>query len=99
VPINLFLFASFGWSAYATMTARPGINGDMYQYYELTRFEFSFYTGLVSLFSLVFMTTMILNVFERKPEKLQRTLKYFLAFAIVFVVFEIFLQARFVGKG
>ena len=98
-PFCIFLFVSFGWSAYATIAERPGLNGNMYLYYDLTRFAFASYTGLISLLSLLFILTIIQNVLNAHSKRLILTFKYFLVFIIVFVICGIYLQTRFVGKG
>jgi hypothetical protein len=99
LPICLFLFVSFGWSSYATITERPGLNGNMYMYYDLTKLQFAIYTGLVSIAGLFFGLTVLIKTFRIDKSKLTRTFKFFLFFFIVFILCEIYLQARFVGKG
>ena len=99
LPICLFQFVSFGWSAYATITERSGLNGNMYSYYDLTRLQFSIYTGLVSIVGLLFGLRVLKNIFSFDKSKLNKTFKYFLLFFIVFILCEIYLQTRFVGKG
>ena len=98
-PICLFLFVSFGWIAYATITERSGFNGNMYSLYDLTRLQFSIYTGLISIVGLLFGLTVLINIFSIDKSKLTKTFKYFLLFFIVFILCQIYLQTRFVGKG
>lgn len=95
----MFLFFSFGWRAYATITERLGLNGNMYSYYGLTRLQFLIYTGLVSAVGLLFGLTVLINIFSTDKSKLTKIFKYFLFFFIVFILCEIYLQARFTGKG
>lgn len=71
----------------------------MYSYYDLTRLQFSIYTGLVSIVGLLFGLTVLVNVFRIDKSKLNKTFKYFLIFLIVFILCEVYLQTRFVGKG
>ena len=98
-PICLFLFVSFGWITYATITERSGFNGNMYSLYDLTRLQFSIYTGLISIVGLLFGLTVLINIFSIDKSKLTKTFKYFLLFFIVFILCQIYLQTRFVGKG
>ena len=98
-PICLFLFVSFGWITYATITERSGFNGNMYSLYDLTRLQFSIYTGLISIAGLLFGLTVLINIFSIDKSKLTKTFKYFLLFFIVFILCQIYLQTRFVGKG
>jgi len=43
ILICMILFVTYGWSAFATLTERSGLNGDIYYYYKLTRYQFSLY--------------------------------------------------------
>jgi hypothetical protein len=97
--ISVVLSVSFGWSAFATITERPGLNGEMYLFYDLSRIQFSLYTGIVSLSGFAFGMRTILSILKRNERELRKTLIYFLAFIIVLVICENALQLRFTGKG
>ena len=99
IPICLFLFVTFGWSAFSTITERSGMNGNMYYYYNLTRLTYSTYTGLVSLFSAVFILLLTIYLFKVDPIKLTKVFLYFLIFVGLLITCEIYLQTRFTGKG
>ena len=98
-PICLFMFASNGWSAYSTITQRQGLNGSMYSYYDLTRIQFSLYTGFVSLSGFLFSATILLYSIQKDSIKLNKTFRYFLLFCVMLIVCELYLQTRFIGKG
>lgn len=99
LPVCLFLFATFGWSAFSTITERSGMNGNMYYYYNLTRLTYSTYTGLVSLFSVVFILLLTIYLFKADSIKLTKVFLYFLIFVGLLITCEIYLQTRFTGKG
>lgn len=99
IPICLFLFVTYGWSAFATLTERNGLYGDMYSYYKLTIFQFSFYTGLVSLLGLSFILLLIDSIIKSNPSKLTKLFWSFLIFVILIIICEFYLQTRFTGKG
>ena len=99
IPVCLFLFATYGWSAFATITERSGLNGNMYFYYKLTRLQYSFYTGLVAFVGLCFGVLLIAYLFRTNSSKLTKLFWYFLIFIGLIVICEIYLQTRFTGKG
>lgn len=99
LPICLFLFVGYGWSCYSTITERPGLNGNMYSYYDLTRIQFSIYTGLISFAGLLFGLTVLKNLFNLDKSRLTKTFKHFLIFFLIFILCAVYLQTRFVGKG
>jgi uncharacterized membrane protein len=99
VAICLFLFATFGWSAFATITERPGLNGEMYLYYNLTQLQYTIYTGLVAIAGLYIIFFIALYLLKTDPINLTKTFWKFLGLLLLIVICEIYLQTRFVGKG
>ena len=99
VLVSLFLFVAFGWSSYATITDRPGANGEMYMYYQLTKFQYALYTVLVSFSGLLFMVIVSKMLVNRQSQKLKDIFIYFLILVVVFIACEIYLQTRFTGKA
>ena len=53
IPICFLIFAGFGWSSFATITERSGLNEDMHMYYKLSKFQYANYTSFVSLVGLL----------------------------------------------
>ena len=90
---------NYGWIAYATVAERAGLRGDLYRYYQLPRSLFYFYEGLVAASAFVLIILQLKSLIERNPKGLAKTFKAFLIFIGIVVICEIFLQARFVGKG
>ena len=99
IPICSFVFVTFGWSAFATITERGGLNGDMYSYYNLTRLQYSLYTGLVSFIGICFVLLLTLYLFKTNPSKLTKLFWSFLIFIGLIIICETYLQIRFTGKG
>jgi magnesium-transporting ATPase (P-type) len=99
VPICFFLFVSFGWSAYSTITERGGLNGNRYIYYDVSQLQFSLYTGLISLIGLFFIILIALNIIQKNDIRMNKTFWWFIIFIGLFILCSFFLQSRFVGKG
>jgi hypothetical protein len=99
ITVCLFLFIGFGWSAFATITERPGLNGSMYSYYHLTIPQYTIYTGLVAMVGLCTILFISFYLFKKEAAKLTKLFWRFLIFILVVVACEIYLQTRFVGKG
>lgn len=95
-----FLFASYGWLCYATFTDRPGMNGHLYWYYRIDKFIFGMYLFIVCLcasfiiFRMIYFGYWIVDL-----GKVKRTFLYFLLFAILLVLCEVYLSSHYEGKG
>lgn len=99
LPLCILLFATGGWAAFSTITKRSGLNGDMYSYYGLSRFEYSFYNIIVSLSGLLCMVMLLTFLTQRKPAHLTKVFVAFLILSALIVSCEVYLNARFAGKG
>ena len=99
LPICIIIFVSYGWSTFSTITERSGLNGDMYFYYNLTRVQFSVYSGLVSLVGLLFILWIIINFIQINPARMTKSFWWFSFFVVLLTICEIYLQSKSVGKG
>ena len=99
ICVCILLTLSYGWSTFATITERPGLNGSIYSYYNLTKLQFLTYTGLISLATIYIAGCIFFYLAIKDRIKLTKTFWRFLFLAIIVVVCEIYLQTRFVGKG
>ena len=99
IPICLFVFALYGWSAFSTITGRSGLNGNMYMYYNVSWLAFSLYTFFVSLLGLLFTVLQLYYLAQKKAKLLTRTFWICIIFIGLVILCEIYLQSRFVGKG
>ena len=93
------ILIGFGWTAFATITERPGLNGSMYSYYNLTRLQYSTYNILVSLAGLYIICCMTFYLFKKDKINLTKIFRQFLILIVLIVIGEIYLQTRLVGKG
>ena len=67
--ISFLLLVIYGNSTIATVTERGGLNGDMYSYYDLTKVQYSLYTGFIGLSALSILGWIIANAFFRAIQK------------------------------
>jgi hypothetical protein len=93
------IFLNFGWIAFATLTERPGVTGNMYYYYQITIMQFFLYKGLFSVLAFLFALNMLHNLIKCKSDKLNKTMLYFVVFFIAIFIIEYYLDCRFVPKG
>ena len=99
IPICLVIIVSYGWSFYATITERSGLNGNMYMYYNLSAAEYSAYKFIVALFAFSLIILQLVYLISKNSHLLTKTFWTFLIFIGLLILFEMYLQTRFVGKG
>lgn len=80
------------------ITDRSGLNGSLYIYYDIPKIVFVAYTSLISLTGLVFIVLQLLFLFRKSNLKLTLTFMFYIAFLVLFTIFEIYLRTRFIGK-
>jgi hypothetical protein len=91
IPVCGFFAINFGWLGYATLTERPGLNGDLYYYYQLTRqqfYIFNFVTAFIALGLIIFQMMFLIN---KRPKYLTKTFWILSAFIGVTIIVEIYL--------
>src|SRR5438477_434263 len=94
-----FVCLGYGYSCYATVTERPGLNGDMHSYYRLSIPQFGSYTFAISFAALAISFLVFIFLLRKRARQLNKTLIAFLIFIFVLIACEIYLSYRFVGKG
>jgi hypothetical protein len=99
IPVCLVIAFSYGWIAFATVTATPGLNGSFYYYYRLTRLEFYIYIFIVSIVALGFIIVQVCYLVTANALSLTKTFKKFGLFIALLLIEEFLLQLRFVSKG
>jgi len=97
--ICLIIFVLFGWSSFSTITERSGLRGEMHLYYQLTRFQFAFYTTTVAVTSIFLFTSILKNAINKDVSKLKKSINWFLVIILLITICEIYLSSRYVGKG
>jgi heme/copper-type cytochrome/quinol oxidase subunit 3 len=65
----------------------------------MPRIPFAMYTAIVSLSGFVLMVMQLLYLIKGNQRMLQLTFLCFLLFIVVFIICEIYLQSKFIGKG
>lgn len=95
----LLLCLLAGLSAYALLTERTGVYGDLYLYYGLTRFQFLSYTTVIFIGNLFFGITITKTLVFGDQSRLNRTFLGFLGFVLLMVGSAIYLHTRFTPKG
>lgn len=95
-----YLFLSDGWIFFAMLTSRPGMYGSMASYYDIPESVLMGYLFLVWVIALGIVLRLIYSGYVRRNlDEVKLTLIYFLFFAALVIVAEIFLNTRYVGKG
>ena len=99
IPICLILIIFYGWSFYSTITKRPGLHGDMHFYYNLTIIQYSIYNLIVAIIAFGLIILQLWFMIQIKSKNLTRTFLAFGIFIIIVIIFEFYLQTRFIEKG
>ena len=99
IPVYLLIIAGYGWVGYATFTERPGLRGNFYMYYGLTRAQFYTYNFLLVFIALLIFSFTIKYLIENNVTHLIKLLWIFAYFIAIIIVCEMYLSSRFVGKG
>jgi len=89
----------YGWRGYATLTERPGLDGDMYWYYRLTRPQFYSFNFTVALVAFGCMFCQVKYLVEKNPNYLVRACWIFLLFFGLLILTEVYLGTGYVRKG
>jgi hypothetical protein len=97
--ICLLIFVLYGWSSFSTITQRSGLRGEMHLYYQLTRFQFAFYTTTVALISIILFLSILKNAIRYDVLKLKKSINWFIVIILLITICEIYLNLRYVGKG
>ncbi|MFZ4799509.1 MAG: hypothetical protein ACOYMA_18575 [Bacteroidia bacterium] len=99
IPICLLLVVVFGWSCFATLSKKGGLNGDANMYYNLSMFQYSTHTFTVASFALGIAALQIVFSLAKKPFYLTKTFWIFAVFIVLVIFCEIYLMTIFVAKG
>ncbi len=95
ILICIPLIANYGWRAYSTIIKQSGLYGDMHMYYDLSYFQYSMYTILVTVFGLGYIGFLSIYVIKNDQTRLKWTILTFLIFIGAVILFE---ELKFVGK-
>jgi hypothetical protein len=98
LPICLCIAIFYGWSAFATISERSGLYGDMYSYYNLSATTYTVLSGFICLVAIGFTFLITKHLITRNKAILCRSFWYFILFAALLLILELYLQTRFTGK-
>ena len=93
------IFISYGWIFYATLTERPGMNGDMYHYYQTDRMIFALYNLIIAFGSMLTILRLTFFVYKKERVNVTRVFIQFGIFLAILILCEIYFNSRFVSKG
>lgn len=97
IPVYLGIIILYGWDAYATLTERGGLSGNMHEYYNLSMTQYAVYKSVISLVAFILC---ILHLRHLNNERLLIKLIWaFVIFIITLILCESVLMQLFVGKG
>ena len=99
IPICIFIIVSFGWIGYATLTERPGLNGDWYYYYQLTRPQFYIFNFTIALIAFTLIIFQIKYLIYPNAKYMTKTFWPFVIFIGLIIIAEFYLSTRLVPKG
>jgi hypothetical protein len=99
IPVCLIISINYGWIGYATLTERPGIYGNLYEYYNLTRPQFYIYNFFFAAMALVLILFQVVFLIQRRHDDLRRTFWSFGLLMLIIIIGELYMGARFIGKG
>jgi hypothetical protein len=93
------IFVSYGWIFFATITSRPGLNGDVHYYYRNDKILFAIYQLLIAAAALLTIIRLSLFVYHDNKPRVTKTFIHFAIFIGLIIICELYLSTRFVGKG
>ncbi|PSL24072.1 hypothetical protein CLV42_11658 [Chitinophaga ginsengisoli] len=99
IPICLLILVTYGWTGYATLTEKSGLNGSYYLYYNLSMVQFYIYEFIVAFIALALIVAQISYSIRKSPRHLTITFCSFAVFIALVIICEIYLESRFTGKG
>lgn len=99
IPLCIVIACWYGWIGYATLSERPGINGDWYYYYQLSRRQFYLYNFVVALVAFTLGLLQLIYLVTQDKKRLTKTFWALLLFIVLVVLAEVYLESRRIPKG
>jgi hypothetical protein len=84
---------------FSTISNRSGLWGNLYLYYDLTKFQYCTYLTISILILICSVLFQIKYLLEKDVKKLNKTFKIIGSLMILLIFFAVYLEARFIGKG
>ena len=99
IPGCLLVIINYGYFGYATLTERPGHNGNLYYYYRLTRPQFYVYNFTLAIIALMLLSFQVKSLIVNSSRYLVKLFWIFVGFILLIIISEMYLSERVVGKG
>lgn len=99
IPVFGLYAGFYGWIFYATASDRNGLWGNMHSYYDLTKGQFSSIRLIISLTLIGLIVFQSKYLIEKNASRLNKAILITLIFIGVWIMVEIYLQTKFIGKG
>ena len=99
IPVCLVVIVGYSFIGYATLTERPGINGNWYYYYRMTRTQFYIYNFEMAGIAATLLVFQLKYFIDNNSKYLAKLFWMFIGFILLIIICEMNLSARFVGKG
>ena len=98
IPACMLVIAGYGWIGYATLTERPGYNGHLFYYYNLTRPQFYIYNFSMATIAVVLVALQVKYLVDDNAKDTAKLFLVFAGFILLITICEIYLSTRFTGK-
>lgn len=99
VPVFGFFIVFYGYEFYATVIEKNGFWGHRFEYYDISKLQFIVYKLIKVLLLSSFIIFQILFFKIKNTKSLHRTYLIMLLFTVCWILFELYLQTLFIGKG
>ena len=99
IPIFGIFVLFYGYQFLSTISDSNGIWGNMYSYYDLSKMEFVIYKLIVTLILIGLIFSQSIFLVFKNIIKLNKTFVIMIVFIGLWIIAEIYMQTKFIGKG
>lgn len=99
IPVCIILSITYGRTAWATFTNKPGFYGNLYIYYDVNRIFFGIYNTIVLLIALFILIQILRCIRAKSIKSLKYSYWLSITLLLILTLGELYLQSNFQGKG
>lgn len=99
IPIFGIFVIYYGFEFLATISDRNGIWGNMHAYYDLSKTQFAIYKLIVTLILIGLIFSQLIFLLFKNIKKLNKTFVIMAVLIGFWIIAEIYMQSKFIGKG
>lgn len=99
ILVCALLVIAYGWTGYSTLAEREGLRGNQYVYYNLTKPQFYTYNFIVAIGAAILIFCLLKYLIARNGKYVAWTCTAFFVFILLVLIFENYLDWRYVPKG